>query len=265
MTPIKNTLAFTLIELLVVIAIIAILAGLLLSTVARAKSRALTIACVNNLKQLSESWHMYASENDDLLIPNNSVDIGGTTNKDVLGPSWALAKPDEEGIKGGYLFALNPSLGVYHCPADRNRGGFTPRPPRIRSYTMSQSVNGFPGYDAFIFENIPMFKKLTDIRAPNTDKCLVFIDEDENTLVDSLFGIPTVKFNPHPMRAWWSLPSNRHQQASNLSFADGHVATLKWRAPKVYATNWIDAHWQPVVPGEERDWDTMTNFIKQSD
>ena len=50
----------------------------------------------------------------------------------------------------------------------------------------------------------------------------MFIDENEDAILDSQFGNPTVgcRFS---QKFWWDLPGNRHNRAANLSFVDGHV------------------------------------------
>ncbi len=264
------------VELLVVIAIIATLAAMLLPALNLAKGRAQTTQCLNNLKQLGLCWQLYAHDNNDVLVPNNSVNGATATPPYLKGNSWCLADPTEANVKEGLLFGYNKSLGIYHCPADRSTlaynpngqfdpvagaNGGTPGSLRARSYTMSLSLNGYPDFDLWVSGNIPMFKKLTEIKAPNTDKCLVFIDENEFTLTDSVFGMPTeysdrVQNNSTPL--WWSMPADRHNQGGDLSFADGHVEHWKWKVPKIY-----EYFPQTVRPAEMPDWLRFKAWIKQ--
>jgi prepilin-type N-terminal cleavage/methylation domain-containing protein/prepilin-type processing-associated H-X9-DG protein len=258
---------FTLIELLVVIAIIAILAAMLLPALARAKSQALGIACLNNLKQLETCWHLYAVDNEDHLPPNDFVyDIISDTAIDT-GPSWctnvAPFETDPVGIQKGMLFVYNTSLGIYHCPSDKStvetHAGVKQNQPRLRSYNMSQSINGFP--DQFFTAYIPSFKKYTAIRDPNPTKLITFLDVHEDEIIDTEFGIPTQAYGGVGS-SWWDLPANRHNQGCNFAFADGHAEHWKWKIPKIVTAP--RGSIQSVLPSEMVDYNRVESGIKQT-
>ncbi|MGA2244858.1 MAG: type II secretion system protein [Verrucomicrobiota bacterium] len=267
--PRRSAGGFTLIELLVVIAIIAILASLLLPALSQAKEKAQRVSCLDNLKQLQLCFQLYAGDNSDSMPPNDFV-FDLTTMQPFPGddgPSWctnvAPYSADLTGITGGLLYQYNSSPGIYKCPADQSTletpdGTILPQ-PRIRSYNLSQSIDGI-SYAGQISSDVPHYSKTVQPRNPAPANLLAFIEVHQDEIMDDQFGIP-VATDAWAGDEWWDLPANRHNQGCDFSFVDGHVEHWRWKVPKAVTVPRGNA--QPLAPNEIDDYNRMESGFRQ--
>jgi len=245
----RRTPAFTLIELLVVIAIIAILASLLLPALSGAKTRALGIKCMSNMKQLQLAFTMYANDYNGFYMINtyggdgwvkDVVDFGGGPN------NWDITYLTDP--KSAVLAPYTQNVGIYRCPADWttvNRPGVGPV-PRIRSVSASQAVGTWydgktPTYGYWLDKSLVggsptnpggkwrVYAKDADTVRPGSAKIWVFTDEHPASVNDGGFGFRM----PESMadtatQGWVDYPAGFHAGAGAFSFIDGHAEIHKW-------------------------------------
>jgi prepilin-type N-terminal cleavage/methylation domain-containing protein/prepilin-type processing-associated H-X9-DG protein len=243
--------AFTLIELLVVIAVIAILAAMLLPALARAKSRAQSIFCVSNLRQLQLAWLTYVHDNNGLMPPNISRNVS-TPNAQAQPGSWVLGNAQLDittsNLQNGVLFSYVAAAEVFRCPSDPSTVRGRPDLRRTRSYSLNGWMNSDadPG-GAYGLQNPntdPLIKvRLSAFVAPPGSQMFGFMDENEQSIGDGLMVVSTpTYYPPQGDQFWFDMPSDRHGRGSNLSFADGHAEHIKWGWSKTFKY-----HVQPVA------------------
>jgi len=206
----------------VVIAIIAILAGLLLPALSKAKERSLALGCLNNLRQLHMALGLYSDENLDLLINNHGIQETMARKQ-----NWANNVEDWLSSDGNTNLStltdgklspyLSGSTAVFKCPSDKS---IAENGPRIRSFSLN-SLCGDPGELTNKFNpQLKQFFLWTDI--PDPAAIYVFLDEHPDTINDGFFMNRWDEFR------WGNLPASYHNGAANLSFADGHVEPHRW-------------------------------------
>lgn len=219
---------FTLIELLVVIAIIAILAGMLLPALSKAKTKAQGIQCMASGRQMMLAWKLYIDDNNDRVPKSYGANqwVNGNLDYSANPSNWDINQDLAKSVLWNYC---GKSPGIWKCPADLSkvtvRGA---QVARVRSISMnawfdSEDVSGFGP------PKTKIYKRMGDLTDPGPSMTWVFLDEREDSINDGEMVVGMFGYPDKPQS--WTIvdfPASYHNGAGGLSFADGHSEIRRW-------------------------------------